>query len=191
MKSTREKYTQKRSNTWLFDRNFHILHNMDRNSMEMCSPPLLCPSSISPIQRRFGPLFAPISVIPTKMSLRNCHIFALIFRAIQQSLNQHSIHHDSNHHQTKKCPCKNCQNDTSVQILVFLKLFLLSGVQDNINQLSKFLPLYEPFALMEFVDFPTPSPSLPFPLRTFRDHDLLGLLFVRFSFAWEMTWKSL
>ena len=123
-----------------FNKIFHLLLHLDRSSLGMCSPPLLCPGSYSPIHTASDYSLHQDQNFPVTVSLWNCHKFAPNLRAIQPRSSHHPIHHNSSHHRNKWCPCKNCQSDTSVQIPEFMNLSLISGVQDWINQFSRFHP---------------------------------------------------
>ena len=83
----------------------------------MCSLPLLCTGSFSPIQTASDNSLHQGQNFPVNVGLRNCHKFcAPTFFAIQTLSSHHSIHRNSSHHQTRTCQRKNCQCDTSVQI---------------------------------------------------------------------------
>ena len=103
--------------------------------MGMCSLQLLCPGSSSPSQTSSDYSWHRDQDFQVKMTLRNCHTFGHNLRAIQPNSSQHSIHHDSSHHETKSC-----QWDTPVQIPEFLNLSLISCFQDRANQFSRFYP---------------------------------------------------
>ena len=63
-------------------------------------PWTLCPGSFSPIQPASDYSWHQDQNFQVKMSLRSCHTFDPNLHAIQSSSSDHSIHRNSNHHQS-------------------------------------------------------------------------------------------
>ena len=117
-------------------------------SHRVCSLQLLCPGSFAPIQTASD--YSQYQDRNFQVILRSCRKFDPNFHGIHPN-SSHSIHRFSSHHHTRDCSCENFQWDTSLQILEFLSLSLISVFQDLINQFSRFYPCTSLWTLLIFL----------------------------------------
>ena len=169
---------------WPFDKTVRLLLHLDQICIDHVFTGAHVSIFIFTHSNRFGLLTVLGSKLPRER--RACGIVTSLSPTFTPA-NRTAIiipnNQNSSHQQTKNDQCENSHGNTSEQIPVFLGKSVISGFQDQINHPSISLPLYEPLALVDSLDVPYPSPSLPFPWPTLLDHDLLCSS-LAVAFAW-------